>query len=87
MPEFAQQYRADPNSTMALYFGWAQGFMSSTNLLKKALKQRQRDLSGLSTGEQADRLRMFCDKRPLANFGDAVLQLFYELPEILPQSN
>ena len=85
--EFGEAYQRDPGHVMAFYFSWAQGAMSNTNMLKKALKQSQRDLNGLPVSEQMDRLRMFCDRRPLAYFGDAVIKLFYELPEISPQSN
>jgi hypothetical protein len=85
--EFAEVYRRDPAHVMAYYFAWAQGAMSTTNMLKKAINQPQRDLNALPVSEQMDRLRMWCDKRPLSHFGDAVLDLFYELPQISPHSN
>lgn len=85
--EFGQAYQRDPDHAMAFYFSWAQGAMSNTNMLKKALKQSQRDLNGMPVSEQMDRLRMFCDRKPLAHLGDAVIKLFYEPPEISPQSN
>lgn len=80
--EFARAYRDDPAHVMVFYFSWAQGAMSNANMLKKVIKQPQRDLNGIPVEEQMDRLRTFCDRRPLAHFGDAVMDLFYELPPI-----
>jgi hypothetical protein len=82
--EFAQAYKRDPAAAMAVYFSWTQGFMSASNFLKRAIKQKERDLNGLSGSEQEDRLRNFCDRRPLANFGDAISDLYYSLPELSP---
>lgn len=86
--EFAEHYRRDPTNVMGSYFSWAQGFMSASNLLKHALNQPQRALNGLPISEQLDRLRTFCDRRPLAHFGDGVVELFNQLPAInvRPQS-
>ena len=34
--EFAQDYKRDPATAMAVYFSWTQGFMSASNFLKKS---------------------------------------------------
>ena len=84
--EFAQKYRDDPDHVMLIYFSWAQGAMSNINMLQKIMKKPMRDLVGFPLTEQMDRLRNFCDKRPLAHFGDGVLELFFQFPEIKPES-
>ena len=84
--EFAGYYRSNPTNTMTGYISWAQGFMTAQNLTRSILKRQTHNLGGLSSSDQAARLRAFCNQKPLADFMDAVEALYEELP-LLPQSN
>jgi hypothetical protein len=40
----------------------------------------RKNLRGWSLDKQKDRIREFCDKRPLAHYGEAVQSVFNDLP-------
>jgi hypothetical protein len=50
--EFAKEYRQNPESTESIFFSWAQGFMSGTNLAFLALKKPMHDLNAWSIHDQ-----------------------------------
>lgn len=79
--EFAEGYRRDPRPTEIQFFAWAQGFMSAINVPKRLRNEPTRNLMGIATASQKQRLRAFCDQRPLSEFGQAVMSLYESLPE------
>ena len=86
--EFAQSYSRDPEGTMAVYFSWAQGFMSAMNIARRAGNKSTRDLNGMPLSSQHERLRYFCSQKPPDEpFYSALKDLLDLLPEIPPQSN
>ena len=85
--EFAEAYRRNPDSTETQFFAWAQGYMSATNEPMRARNEPTRNLMGIPTASQKQRLRAFCDQRPLSNFYEAVRSLYESLPENPLKSN
>ncbi|SEG29281.1 hypothetical protein SAMN04488115_104168 [Bosea lathyri] len=85
--EFAEAYRRNPGPTEIQFFAWAQGYMSATNEPMRVRNEPTRNLIGIPTASQKQRLRAFCDQRPLANFYQAVRNLYESLPENPPKSN
>jgi hypothetical protein len=87
--QFAQHYRRSPSQSEDMYFSWAQGFMSSLNMVNPNLRQPRsvRDLAAWSVNRQQFYLRDYCDQHPLTLFAAAVIEMFKLLPVIPPQSN
>jgi hypothetical protein len=85
--EFAKDYQANPKTAEAIYFAWAQGFMSGLNIRNGVLKIPRRDINAWPYDRQQRNIRQFCDQRPLSSYFDAAQGLFQALPEITPQSN
>jgi hypothetical protein len=85
--DFAQAYRDDPTTTLRLYYGWAQGFMSGINVLHAANRRPTHNLNSRPVSEQQDILRSLCDQKPQALFVDAVQELYFRLSPPSPQSN
>ena len=82
--EFTQEYRRNPSGADAVFFSWAQGFMSGLNMTRIALKRPLSDLSAWSVPEQQARLRQLCDKSPLLPYAYAVEDLMKDFPELPP---
>src|SRR5665647_2547002 len=78
---FASNYLLDPKLADDLYHSWAQGFMSGLNYEKMQATGDSRDLSAMSTEEQMARIKKYCNARPLAEYVDAVMDLYKSLPE------
>jgi hypothetical protein len=85
--EFAEGYRRNPRPIETQFFAWAQGYMSAINLPMRLRNEPTRNLMGMPTASQKQRLREFCDQRPLSNFELAVRSLYENLPENPPKSN
>lgn len=79
--EFAEYYRRNSVTAEIQYFAWAQGFMSAINVPKRLRNEPTRNLMGIPTATQKQRLRAFCDQRPLSEFGQAVMSLYDSFPE------
>jgi hypothetical protein len=77
---FASNYRINPKLADDLYHSWAQGFMSGLNYAKST--GNRRDLSAMSTNDQMARIKQYCNAHPLAEYVDAVMDLYKDLPEI-----
>jgi hypothetical protein len=80
--EFAKLYRntATPNIIENIFFSWAQGYMAGWNVaLSDVQKELTIDLSTLKTDEQKKYLRDFCDKHPLKNYMDGVMELMSQI--------
>lgn len=78
--QFATDYKKSPNIAEAMYFEWAQGFMSGLNVAHNADKTPLRDLDGIARVEQEGFIRTYCDSHPLKEYLWAVHALFFELP-------
>jgi len=76
---FASNYLINPKLADDLYHSWAQGFMSGLNYAKATGDGR--DLSAMPTEEQMARIKKYCNTRPLADYVDAVMDLYQSLPE------
>lgn len=78
---FASNYLINPKLADDVYHSWAQGFMSGLNYAKVAAAGDSRDLSAMPTDEQMARIKKYCNERPLADYVDAVMDLYKNLPE------
>lgn len=78
---FAQKYRSEPLVYETTFFSWAQGFMSALNFMSEVNRKLGspsrplRDL-GHNVDQQLRSIRHFCDRYPLRNYMDAVLDLY-----------
>lgn len=63
--EFARSFKETPELTEAVYYSWAQGFMSSQNLMLLLSGQSVHNLKKLSLASAKSHVRAFCDKHPL----------------------
>jgi len=79
---FANYYKINPKLADDLYFSWAQGFLSGINYKSIVVNGDSRDLSSIDIEQQMTHVRKYCDERPLADFIDAVMDLYKDLPEI-----
>lgn len=78
--KFAELYRQAPEDAEAIFFQWAQGFMSGLNAAGLIHDTAFHDLSAKTLEAQQSELRAYCDKHPLANYVVAVGTLFQTLP-------
>jgi|GEM_PF-5281765 len=78
---FASNYLINPKLADDLYHSWAQGFMSGLNYAKVEATGDSRDLTAMPTEEQMARIKKYCNARPLADYVDAVMDLYKSLPE------
>jgi hypothetical protein len=76
---FATTYSRDPQRAEALYYSWAQGYMSGFNFAISANGGIEADLSALPVDTQLFRLRHYCDDHPLQEYIEAVIDLFEAL--------
>jgi hypothetical protein len=75
--EFADAYRIDRAQFERQYFSWAQGFMSGMNLGLRALGTVQpKNLATITTDDQMAHIRRYCNEHPLAEYHEAVIDLF-----------
>lgn len=79
--EFAEFYRRNPAVAEVQSFAWAQGYWSAVNEAVRARGEPSRDLRVVPNPTKKQLLRSFCDKRPLANYIDAVRELYLTFPE------
>jgi hypothetical protein len=79
---FASNYLINPKLADDLYHSWAQGFMSGINYAKMEAAGNSRDLSAIPLDEQMARIKKYCNEHPLADYIDAVMDLYKALPEI-----
>jgi hypothetical protein len=67
--------RQTPTSEM-VYFTWAQGFISATNLARGAVNKQQINVDSISRSDQQQMIRTYCDQNPQAFYADALMDLF-----------
>jgi hypothetical protein len=77
---FASMYKDDPKFAEDHLFDWAQGMMSGMNVHSLLGGEGSKDLSFQPADKQRSALRAFCDRRPLANFYEAVMDLYLSMP-------
>jgi hypothetical protein len=63
-----------------VFLAWAMGYVSGMN---SESPDRFFDLGSKSPEQMSGVLRAYCDKHPLGNFQDAVLELAKSLPVLL----
>jgi hypothetical protein len=85
--KFAEDYRRSPAKVEAVYFTWAQGFMTGRNVALAMSNQSTHDLHVSSTISQRASIRSYCDAHPLNFYFIAVLDLFESLPLKAPPKN
>ena len=78
---FANMYRDNPKFVEDHLFDWAQGMMSGLNFASASV---MRDLGSKSSETQQSALRAFCDQHPLANYFEAVTNLYLSMSIITP---
>lgn len=76
--EFAKAYQGDPETVELAFYSWAQGYMSGLNIVALANQGRSgtTDLGAMPVEKQRSFLRSYCDKHPLADYMQAVHELF-----------
>jgi hypothetical protein len=79
---FASNYLINPKLADDLYHSWAQGFMSGLNYAKAEATGDRRDLLAMSTDNQMARIKKYCNAHPLADYVNAIMDLYKDLPEI-----
>jgi len=79
--EFGQYYRKQPDFFEAIYFSWAQGYMSGFNAHRQAQGKPMFDLlpPNMKSKEQESFIRDYCDTHPLAPYSQAVISLYLEI--------
>jgi hypothetical protein len=82
--EFARFYRDDP--TELVFVTWAQGFMTGWNFAARTLGGKERNLSATGIESQEFVIRSHCDKHPLQLYVQAVMALYFSLPELPPRA-
>jgi hypothetical protein len=75
--EFANVYRGDPTFAENLWFTWTQGFMSGMNNKQIEESGNSVNLNSITTKEQKQLIRLYCDAHPLAPYLHAVMDLYY----------
>lgn len=78
--EFAKMYSTNPKETELFYFSWAQGFMSALNFSNSVSGDRVIYRQLKTTKEQMAALRTYCNRHPLADYYEAVLDVYKGLP-------
>jgi hypothetical protein len=77
--KIAQGYRQNPTVFEAMIMSWSQGFMNGVNVsVKKDVGHR--DLGAITVEAQKTSLRNYCDDHPLAEFWEAVINLYGKFP-------
>jgi hypothetical protein len=77
--EFAFDYRVNLN-TENTYFDWAEGFMSGMNRTDVMNDHTAKNIMALSTADQKQVIRNYCNEHPLAPYWEAVIDLYDRLP-------
>jgi hypothetical protein len=77
---FLKAYRNDPGFE-GKYYNWAQGFMSGVNIVA-ASGGDMKDLTAMTSGDQAQFLRNYCGSHASEKYLDGVLELIKVLPKM-----
>ena len=83
--EFTEQYQHGPNDVEQLYFLWAQGYMSATNIARATLlKLPWIDYKSIPADLQKKYLRTFCERNPRKMYMDAVADMVHSMGKNMP---
>jgi hypothetical protein len=66
-------------NTENTYFDWAEGFMSGMNWIDVKHDRTSKDIMSLSTADQKQLIRNYCNEHPLASFWEAVIDVYNRL--------
>ena len=77
--QISEMYRQNPSVVEAVMMSWSQGFMSGVNV-SIAKNVGHRDLGGIMVDVQKTSLRNYCNDHPLAEFWEAVMDLYNKFP-------
>lgn len=77
--QFAQQFTKNPSLAEAMFFSWAQGYMSGLNELYWRQTHRTKNMQSITLVDQKARLRTYCAEHPSAIFMTAVTTLFLSM--------
>jgi hypothetical protein len=82
--KYGELYRKSPDAAEAVYYNWAQGFMSGINGVKLAANGESKDLGSISQDEQKWSIRNYCNNHPLEDYMGAVMQVYNSLKASKP---
>jgi hypothetical protein len=83
----ANMYRDDPKSEEEHLSDWAQGFMSGLNFANKGNSGMSMNLRSMSTDQQQRAIRAYCNGHPIADYIDAVLDVYNHLDMNVPDQH
>jgi len=78
--QFASKYGQNPSVIEAVYFSWAQGYMSGLNVGALAFHGSAKALDSMPFEDQQSAVRDYCNGHPLALYPEAVMSLYTHLP-------
>jgi len=84
---FANMYRDDPKVAEEHSVNWAQGFMSGLNFANLGNNGFSMNLHSKSTDQQQRAIRAYCNDHPIADYIDAVLDLYTHLDLNVPDQH
>jgi len=79
--KFTTAYKENAAKTEALYFSWAQGFMSSININRKMQNGTPIDFGAMPPAAQLSWIRSYCLKNPMRTYLRATTELFLALEQ------
>ena len=81
--KFAQDFKENPELWETLYYVWAEGYMTGSNIVRISSQGKNFDLNPYNRSEQWRRgsIREYCAANPLAPYSEAVANLVLELVE------
>jgi hypothetical protein len=79
--KFATAFKENSAKSEALYFSWAQGFMSSINFNRKMQNGTPIDFSAMPPAAQFSWIRSYCQKNPMRTYLRATTELFLALEQ------
>lgn len=77
--DFTAVFARDREGATNMYLSWAQGVMTTLNLVSMSNGQAWCDI-GTGIADQFDMIRLYCTSHPDAGFLDAVTQVYRQLP-------
>ena len=78
--QFAKMYAMNPTRAEDMFLDWAQGFMSGMNMGALIAGKPSKNMASISVQEQEELIRQYCNKHPLAEYGQAVMSVFIRFP-------
>jgi hypothetical protein len=79
---FTDLHKEAPEFSKAIFFSYAQGFMTALNMSRSLNGLPAHTLKGLGPDDQMAHLVYYCGNHPIENFISAINSLYDDLPEI-----